>query len=115
MIERFSRVEWKTSDNFAVEGYDVKGRQANGYAHLIITNSTTLHVTGSASFEVLLVGGGGGAGAKVDIYHGGGGGGGGVVHIQDILVSTGDYAITIGAGGPVNGGGRASGGATTAF
>ena len=58
VIVRFTRTEQKTSSDFTVSGFDDKGKLDDGYAYLVITNDTTLQVTGSASFDVLLVGGG---------------------------------------------------------
>ncbi len=94
-----------TSD-FAIRGYDKKGILDDDFVYLVITNSTTLHVTGSAQVELLMVGGGGGAGglsSSASGYNsgesrGGGGGGGGVIN-TNINISAGDYPITIGAGG----------------
>ena len=122
VIVRFTRTEQKTSDDFKVRGCDAKKDLDGGYRYLVITNDTTLRVTGSASFDVLLVGGGGGAGANADSSAtscgGGGGGGGGVIHLRNLPVAAGDYAITVGAGGAVNTGVAATtvrGGDTTAF
>ena len=121
VIIRYTHTEQGTSDDFSVSGYDAKKSLGGGYAYLVITNNTTLHVTGSTSFEVLLVGGGGGAGSNNSNrpdHRGGGGGGGGVIHLRDFPVANGDYAITVGAGGAVNTGAAATtvnGGNTTAF
>ena len=121
VIVKFTRIEQQTTSDFAVSGYDAKKNLDDGYAYLVITNNTTLHVTGSTSFEVLLVGGGGGAGSNNSNrpdHRGGGGGGGGVIHLRDFPVANGDYAITVGAGGAVNTGAAATtvnGGNTTAF
>ena len=99
-----------------------------GDAILTFTESGTLHVTGSGTIDVLLVGGGGGSGAPFnntsDLFGSGGGGGGGVVYQRGLSVTEGDYAITVGAGGAGGGtiksnkgtGGPASnGGDTMAF
>jgi len=122
VIVRFTRTEKKATSDFKVSGYDAKKDLDGDYRCLVITNNTTLHVTGSATFDVLLVGGGGGAGANADnsatSCGGGGGGGGGVIHLRNIPVAAGDYAITVGAGGAVNTGVAATtvrGGDTTAF
>ena len=121
VIVRFTRTEQKTSSDFTVSGFDDKGKLDDGYAYLVITNDTTLQVTGSASFDVLLVGGGGGAGANSSNqadYRGGGGGGGGVIYVRNVPVTAGDYPITVGAGGAVNTGAAGTtvnGGNTTAF
>ena len=121
MIVRFTRTEQKTSSDFTVSGFNDKGKLDDGYAYLVITNDTTLQVTGSASFDVLLVGGGGGAGANSSNqadYRGGGGGGGGVIYVRNVPVTAGDYPITVGAGGAVNTGAAGTtvnGGNTTAF
>ena len=70
---------------------------------ITVTQSGTLHVTGSGTIDVLLVGGGGGSGApfdnSTDLFGSGGGGGGGVVYQTGIAVTEGSYAITVGAGG----------------
>ena len=121
VIVRFTRTEQKTSSDFTVSGFNDKGKLDDGYAYLVITNDTTLQVTGSASFDVLLVGGGGGAGANSSNqadYRGGGGGGGGVIYVRNVPVTAGDYPITVGAGGAVNTGAAGTtvnGGNTTAF
>ena len=121
VIVRYTRIEQETSSDFAVEGYDAKKNLDDGYAYLVITNDATLHVTGSASFDVLLVGGGGGAGGNSSTqtdYRGGGGGGGGVIYLRNFPVSAGDYPITVGTGGVVNtgdAGTTVNGGNTTAF
>ena len=121
MIVRFTRTEQETSSDFTISGFDAKTNLENDYAYLVVTNDTTLHVTGSASFDVLLVGGGGGAGANSSTqtdYRGGGGGGGGVIHVRNFPVAAGDYAITVGPGGAVNTGAAGTtvnGGDTTAF
>ena len=128
-IVRFTRTEQKTSSDFKVSGYGTKGDLEDGYRYLVIANDTTLHVTGTASLDVLLVGGGGGAGGSTDKEtgytgtdnRGGGGGGGGVIHLRNIPVAAGDYAITVGLGGVVNTTGSAAnlasatGGSTTGF
>ena len=120
-IVRFTRTAQKTSSNFEASGYDAMLRLENRYACLVITNDTTLHVTGSVSFDMLLVGGGGGAGANSSNqtdYRGGGGGGGGVIHLRNVPVAAGDYPITVGPGGAVNTGAAdttVNGGDTTAF
>ena len=105
VIVSYTRSERETTGNFTITGWEAngyRGSQPERYAHIVITNETTLHVTGSASLEVLLVGGGGGSGGYLAGYYGGGGGGGGVVHAHNLPVSAGDYTIAIGAGGPVN-------------
>jgi hypothetical protein len=106
VIVRFTRTEQKTTSDFSITGFDAKKNVDDGYAYLVITNDTTLHVTGSASFDVLLVGGGGGAGANADSSStscgGGGGGGGGVIHVRHFPIAAGDYPITVGSGGAVN-------------
>ena len=121
VIVKFTRTEQKTTSDFSITGFDAKKNVDDGYAYLVVTNDTTLHVTGSASFDVLLVGGGGGAGANSSTqtdYRGGGGGGGGVIYVRNFPVAAGDYAITVGPGGAVNTGAAGTtvnGGNTTAF
>ena len=92
--------------DFAIKGYDKKGILDDDFVYLVITNSTTLHVTGSSQIELLMVGGGGGAGGLSSSASGynsgdsrGGGGGGGSVINTNIIINAGDYPITIGAGG----------------
>lgn len=58
------------------------------------TSSGTLSVTTGGEVEYLVVGGGGGGGDR----HGGGGGGGGFL-TGTLAVSTGNIAVTVGAGG----------------
>jgi len=72
---------------------------------LVFTNSGILNVTGYGTVELLAVGGGGGGGkghATSLGYGGAGGGGGGVVHIAELSVSAGSYAIEVGSGGAVS-------------
>ena len=124
VIVRFTRTEQKTSADFKASGFDYKKDLDDGYAYLVITNNTTLSITGSASLDVLLVGGGGGAGgidSSDSNNRGGGGGGGGVIHVRNFLVSAGDFEIAVGTGGVINASGssenlaNACGGNTTAF
>ena len=105
---RFRRQEQKTTSNFAItghEGHGWCGRLENGYRLIVVTNGTTLHVTGSASPDILLVGGGGGGGA------------GGLIYLKACPLPSGDYPVTIGAGGTVFTGSSATakGGNTSAF
>tara|TARA_Y100000361_G_scaffold56746_1_gene49564 strand:- start:42 stop:1172 length:1131 start_codon:yes stop_codon:yes gene_type:complete len=59
-------------------------------------NFSITETTGSDTVEVLLIGGGGGGG----IQHGGGGGAGALYHNPSYPISaTGNYTVTIGAGG----------------
>ena len=68
----------------------------------IFRQSGTLTVTGSGSVELLAVGGGGGGGSLAETQFGcGGGGAGGFVHLTDVPVIAGTYAITVGAGGGI--------------
>ena len=60
-----------------------------------VSGDAVFRVTGSGTFDMLLVGGGGGGGFK----GGGGGGGGGVVYTQSVAVADGFYSFSIGAGG----------------
>ena len=90
----------------------------NGYKIHTFLNSGQFNITKldiGALFEILIVGGGGGGGAGTKAA--GGGGGGGVLYYQNYtLPSTGNYAITIGAGGlPTSKGGNSiiSGGSLT--
>jgi len=122
VVVKFTRVEQEPSDDFKISGFDAKKDIADGYRYLVITNNTTLQVTGSASCDILLVGGGGGAGANAtsekDSCGGGGGGGGGVIYLQNFQIPAGDYPISVGVGGAVNTGVAATtirGGDTTAF
>ena len=59
------------------------------------TSSGTLNVTTAGVYEYLIVAGGGGGG----IDGGGGGGAGGLLQSSGTITSTGNYTITIGAGG----------------
>ena len=128
-IVRFTRTEQKTTSDFTIGGFDARGKIDDNYRYLVVTNDTVLHITGSVSFDMLLVGGGGGAGGSTDKdtgytgtdNRGGGGGGGGVIHLRNFPISAGDYAITVGLGGAVNTTGSAAnlasatGGSTTGF
>ena len=60
-----------------------------------VSGDAVFRVTGSGTFDMLLVGGGGGGGFK----GGGGGGGGGVVYTQSVAVADGFYSFSVGAGG----------------
>ena len=123
VIVSFARTERIPSSDFAVsgdEGHGWRGRLADGYRFIAVTNGTTLHVTGSATPDILLVGGGGGGG-KNDSggeMAGGGGGAGGLIHVKSFPLAEGDYPVTIGPGGDVFVGSNradAMGGNSTAF
>ena len=59
----------------------------------------TLTVLRGGEAEVLVVAGGGAGGAAGQNYAGAGGGAGGVVHLEDLWLDAGDYAVVVGAGG----------------
>lgn len=62
----------------------------------VITNSTTINVSGNISnANILVVGGGGGGGETI----GGGGGGGEVLYATGVNISSGSYSVSVGAGG----------------
>jgi len=66
------------------------------------TGNGKLHVAGSGTIDVLLVGGGGGGGrweAWNNNNGGGGGGAGGLVYTQSFAVVAGSYDVVVGAGG----------------
>ena len=69
---------------------------------LVFRQSGTLTVTGEGNVEILAVGGGGGGGSLRGTANGcGGGGAGGFVHLTDVPVIAGTYAITVGKGGGI--------------
>jgi hypothetical protein len=79
----------------------------DGYKYHVFTTSGVLSVYGNLQnneFDILTIGGGGGAGGAYSdgaySYFGGGGGGGGVVEATGVIVPSGSYTISIGAGGP---------------
>ena len=122
VIVSFARTERIPSSDFAVsgdEGHGWRGRLADGYRFIVITNGTTLHVTGSATPDILLVGGGGGGGkSNVADMGGGGGGAGGLIYLKSFPLLGGDHPVTIGMGGEIfvgNNRTAAMGGNTTAF
>ncbi len=100
----------ENSSDFALSGGTVLSTP-RGIAHKFTTDGT-LTVTGSGIIELLLVGGGGGGGElgpvsdQQGIKVAGGGGAGGLVYREVVAVSTGTYAVTVGAGGAIgaNGG-----------
>ena len=63
--------------------------------HVFTTNQNFEITSGTKSIELLVVGGGGGTAET----YAGGGGGGGVAYGPSVSVSTGTYAVTVGAGG----------------
>ncbi len=119
---RFTRQEQKTTSDFAISGDTGHGWRdglADGYRLIVVTNGTTLHVTGFASPDILLVGGGGGGGKNDSSAEmgGGGGGAGGLIYLKSFPLPSGDYPVTIGKGGAVYTGSSATamGGNTSAF
>ena len=79
----------------------------NYYKYHVFTNpgiaTFTSPVSQAADFQFLMVGGGGGGGGRSSPQRtsGGGGGGGGVIHRtgSNLGMTSGDYNVTIGAGG----------------
>ena len=72
------------------------------------TSTGTFSVTGSKSIDYLVVAGGGAGGGETSgASAGGGGGGGGLVYVSGSTITTGDYTVTVGAGGT---GGTGTGG-----
>ena len=68
---------------------------SGGYKYHKFTSSGTLNVNTAGSYEYLIVAGAGGGG-----FDGGGGGGaGGLLQSSGIITETGNYTITVGAGG----------------
>ena len=63
--------------------------------HVFTTNQNFEVTSGTNNIELLVVGGGGGTAES----YAGGGGGGGVAYGPSVPVSTGTYAVTVGAGG----------------
>lgn len=80
---------------------------------LVFDSSATIAVAGTGTVSMLVVGGGGGGGQ----YRGGGGGGGGVIETNDVVVTPGVYAFTVGEGGAAAVGSASglNGEASTAF
>ena len=80
---------------------------------LVFDSSATIAVAGTGTVSMLVVGGGGGGGQ----YRGGGGGGGGVIETNDVVVTPGVYALTVGEGGAAAVGSASgqNGEASTAF
>jgi hypothetical protein len=69
---------------------------ADGYTIHTFTSSGTFTLYSGGYIELLVVGGGGAGGGG---RHAGGGGAGAVIHATNVLVTNGDYLVTIGAGG----------------
>ena len=74
---------------------NVRSRNVGKDKVCTVSGDAVFRVTGSGTFDVLLVGGGGGGGFK----GGGGGGGGGVIYTQSVAVADGLYSFSVGAGG----------------
>lgn len=80
------------------------GSPTGFYKYHVFTATSPLVLTGPStslsSSTLMLVGGGGGGGSYPSPgYAGGGGGGGGVLVINNFVLNSGTYTVTIGAGG----------------
>ena len=84
---------------FAVAGEGVSLARANGDTVAEFTADGTLTVLRGGEAEVLVVAGGGAGGTAGNNYAGAGGGAGGVVHLENLWLDAGDYAVVVGAGG----------------
>ena len=86
-----------SSSRFDVEvvSGSVSSRNVDKDKVCTVSGDAVFRVTGSGTFDVLLVGGGGGGGFK----GGGGGGGSGVIYTQSVVVADGLYSFNVGAGG----------------
>lgn len=82
---------------------------SGGFRIHTFTSSGTLNVTTGGTMEYLVVGGGGGGGPGDNGNSGGGGGGAGGSVTGSFNVSTGNVAITVGAGGASSSNGGESG------
>lgn len=82
-----------------------------------ITNSGTLSVPISGSYEMLAIGGGGAGGGVINDYYGTGGGGGGSGRITSGTksLSATSYTVTIGAGGTAQNYATGGSGGATSF
>ena len=69
--------------------------QDGEYVVAVVRSNSTVHVEGTGTLDVLLVGGGGGGA----VFYGGGGGGGQVLYRTGLDVEARDYEIVVGAGG----------------
>lgn len=93
-IDNSNSQGWTGSPNATVTG-TVNTFDLNDYRIHVFTGSGSFNVTRAGAIDVLLVAGGGGAAN----HNAGGAGAGGVVFLTNRYVSTGNKAVTIGAGG----------------
>lgn len=85
--------------DFAAVGGSVTNYATNGTNYTVhifaVAGTTGITFTASGDVDVLVVAGGGAGGKN----RGGGGGGGGVIYSQSLMVTSGLYSVTVGAGG----------------
>jgi len=99
----------------AIEPFETTGgtkTTSGSYTYHTFTSSGTFAVVGqnrSADYLIVAGGGGGGGNGGGYGYYGGGGGAGGLIQAST-TISTGSYAITVGAGGVTRGGYNGGGG-----
>ena len=84
---------------FVVTGAGVTLSRAGKDTVAEFTQDGTFTVLRGGAAEVLVVAGGGAGGASGGGYAGGGGGAGGILHLEDLWLDAGDYAVVVGAGG----------------
>ena len=84
---------------FTVSGAGVTLARADKDTIAAFTADGTFTVLRGGEAEVLVVAGGGAGGTGSGNYAGGGGGAGGVVHLENLWLDAGDYAVVVGAGG----------------
>ena len=84
---------------FTVAGAGVTLARAGADTVAEFTADGTFTVLRGGEAEVLIVAGGGAGGTAGNNYAGAGGGAGGVVHLENLWLDAGDYAVVVGAGG----------------
>ncbi len=84
---------------FAVAGAAVTVSRAGKDSVAEFAAGGTFTVLRGGEAEVLVVAGGGAGGTAGNNYAGAGGGAGGVVHLENLWLDAGDYAVVVGAGG----------------
>ncbi len=102
VIVRYHKISYKTAFTGATGG--TRTRRQGSFIHTF-TEDGTFMMPVDGLVEVLLVGGGGGGGVNDSSGNGwqggGGGGAGGVVHVTNMVLRAGSYAVVIGDGGEI--------------
>ena len=100
VIEIYNGTTWVLIGKFVATGGTLT--TVGGFKIHTFTSPGTFSVTGgNASSELMVIAGGGSGGSGT----GAGGGAGGVIYNGSFALSTGDYSVVVGAGGPFRPGG----------